>query len=69
MNAFDRLDLDDGRVREACRERSALLRIAPHLVHPMPFVVATYGHWLQGSEAIISSPRSPWARASSGTAR
>lgn len=44
--------LDFKRVRESCRERSALLRIAPHLVHPMPFVVPTYGHWLQGSEAL-----------------
>jgi glycerol-3-phosphate dehydrogenase len=44
--------LDFKRVRESCRERSALLRIAPHLVYPMPFVVPTYGHWLQGSEAL-----------------
>ena len=44
--------LDFKRVRESCRERSALLRIAPHLVHPMPFVVPTYGHGLQGSEAL-----------------
>jgi glycerol-3-phosphate dehydrogenase len=44
--------LDFKRVRESCRERSALLRIAPHLVHPMPFVVPTYGHWMQGSEAL-----------------
>jgi glycerol-3-phosphate dehydrogenase len=44
--------LDFRRVRESCRERSALLRIAPHLVHPMPFVVPTYGHWMQGSEAL-----------------
>lgn len=44
--------LDFKRVRESCRERSALLRIAPHLVHPIPFVVPTYGHWMQGSEAL-----------------
>ncbi|HEY8105088.1 MAG TPA: glycerol-3-phosphate dehydrogenase/oxidase [Gemmatimonadales bacterium] len=44
--------LDFKRVRESCRERSALLRIAPHLVHPMPFVVPTYGHGMQGSEAL-----------------
>lgn len=44
--------LDFKRVRESCRERSALLRVAPHLVHPMPFVVPTYGHGLQGSEAL-----------------
>ena len=44
--------LDVVRVRESSRERSALLRIAPHLVHPMPFVVPTYGHGMQGSEAL-----------------
>ena len=47
--------LDFKRVRESCRERSALLRIAPHLVHPMPFVVPTYGHGLQGSEALAAA--------------
>ena len=44
--------LDFKRVRESCRERSALLRIAPHLVHPLPFVVPTYGHGMQGSQAL-----------------
>ena len=44
--------LDVVRVRESSRERSALLRIAPHLVHPMPFVVPTYGHGMQGGEAL-----------------
>ncbi len=44
--------LDLVRVRESSRERSALLRIAPHLVHPMPFVVPTYGHGMRGGEAL-----------------
>ena len=44
--------LDVVRVRESSRERSALLRVAPHLVHPMPFVVPTYGHGMQGGEAL-----------------
>ncbi len=44
--------LDFKRVKESCRERSALLRIAPHLVHPIPVVVPTHGHALQGSEAL-----------------
>lgn len=44
--------LDFKRVRESCRERSALLRIAPHLVNPIPVVVPTHGHALQGSEAL-----------------
>jgi glycerol-3-phosphate dehydrogenase len=41
--------LDVGRIRESSRERSALLRIAPHLVHPLPFVIPAYGHGLQGT--------------------
>jgi glycerol-3-phosphate dehydrogenase len=44
--------LDVVRVRESSRERSALLRIAPHLVHPFPFVVPTYGHGMRGPEAL-----------------
>jgi glycerol-3-phosphate dehydrogenase len=35
---------DIGRMRESIRERAALLRVAPHLVHPMPCLVPTYGH-------------------------
>src|SRR5688572_23134205 len=31
------------RIRESNRERNALLRIAPHLVQPLPIVVPTYG--------------------------
>jgi glycerol-3-phosphate dehydrogenase len=44
--------LDVARVRESSRERSALLRIAPHLVHPMPIVVPTYGHGMRGAEVL-----------------
>ena len=32
------------RLRSSCRERSALLRIAPHLVQPLPIAIPTYGH-------------------------
>lgn len=32
-------------VREALRERGLLLRNAPHLVHPLPFVIPAYAHW------------------------
>lgn len=39
---------DIPRVRESCRERSALLRIAPHLVKPLPIVIPTYGHGMKG---------------------
>ena len=44
--------LDIVRVRESSRERRALLRMAPHLVHPMPFVVPTYGHAMRGPEIL-----------------
>ena len=39
---------DIRRLRASCAERSALLRIAPHLVSPLPIVVPTYGHGRQG---------------------
>lgn len=32
------------RVRQSSRERSTLLRIAPHLVYPLPIILPTYGH-------------------------
>lgn len=40
------------RVRESSAERSAFLRIAPHLVRPFPFVIPTYGHGMKGKEAM-----------------
>ena len=36
------------RTRESSRERSALVRIAPHLAYPMPIVLPTYGHGKKG---------------------
>ncbi len=39
---------DFARVRESSHERSALLRIAPHLVRPQPIVIPTYGHGTKG---------------------
>jgi glycerol-3-phosphate dehydrogenase len=44
--------LDIVRVRESSGERRALLRMAPHLVRPMPFVVPTYGHGMRGPEIL-----------------
>ncbi|MEP6546168.1 MAG: FAD-dependent oxidoreductase [Gammaproteobacteria bacterium] len=32
------------RLRSSCQDRSALLRIAPHLVNPLPILIPTYGH-------------------------
>jgi glycerol-3-phosphate dehydrogenase len=40
--------LDFARVRQSCHERSAMLRIAPHLVAPLPVVVPTYGRGRRG---------------------
>lgn len=36
------------RLRASCRERAALLRIAPHLVNPLPIAIPTYGHGRRG---------------------
>ena len=43
------------RMRESIGERSALMRIAPHLVHPLPVLMPTYGHGLQGREAMAAA--------------
>jgi glycerol-3-phosphate dehydrogenase len=40
--------VDFKRMRESIRERSILMRIAPHLVFPMPVLIPTYRHPLQG---------------------
>jgi glycerol-3-phosphate dehydrogenase len=39
---------DIPRLRSSCDERTALLRIAPHLVNPLPIAIPTYGHGRQG---------------------
>ena len=44
--------LDVSRVRSSCRERSALLRIAPHLVHPLPIAIPTYGYGMSGKPVL-----------------
>lgn len=36
------------RVRESSRERSALLKIAPHLVQPIPIALPTFGYGMEG---------------------
>jgi glycerol-3-phosphate dehydrogenase len=43
---------DFKRMRESIRERAILMRIAPHLVHPLPCVMPTYGHAMKGKEAM-----------------
>jgi glycerol-3-phosphate dehydrogenase len=44
--------LDIKRVRESSRERSALLRVAPHLVKPLPIIVPTYGYGLKSKPVL-----------------
>ncbi len=44
---------DIRRVRRSIAERTAFMRIAPHLVHPLPFLIPTYGHWRE-SKALLS---------------
>jgi glycerol-3-phosphate dehydrogenase len=36
------------RLRQSAAERRVLLRIAPHLVQPLPIVIPTYGHGAKG---------------------
>ena len=40
------------RMRQSILERKTLLRIAPHLIHPLPVLVPTYGHGLKSKEAL-----------------
>ncbi len=40
------------RVRQYIREKRNWLRIAPHLIRPLKFVIPTYGHGTRGREAL-----------------
>jgi glycerol-3-phosphate dehydrogenase len=42
------------RIRESSEERKYLLRVAPHLVHPLPILIPTYGHGLKGKELLCA---------------
>jgi glycerol-3-phosphate dehydrogenase len=46
--------LDIPRVRSSCHERSTLLRIAPHLVHPLPIAIPTYGYGMSGKPILAA---------------
>jgi glycerol-3-phosphate dehydrogenase len=48
LRHLQRLDLRG--LRESAGERAALLRTAPELVRPLPFLVPTYGHGARGRE-------------------
>lgn len=44
--------LNFARMRMSINERRRMLRIAPHLVHPLEFVMPCYGHAMKGPEAM-----------------
>ncbi|MHC4476793.1 MAG: glycerol-3-phosphate dehydrogenase/oxidase [Planctomycetota bacterium] len=44
--------LDFKRMRESIHERMVLMRIAPHLVHPQPVVMPTFGHAFKSRPAL-----------------
>lgn len=43
---------DVKRVRHSARARATFLRVAPHLVHPLPIVVPTYGQGMKGKPVL-----------------
>ena len=48
---------DIKRLRASCHERSALLRIAPHLVSPLPIAIPTYGRGRSGKTFLGAGAR------------
>ncbi|RMH05962.1 MAG: glycerol-3-phosphate dehydrogenase/oxidase [Nitrospirae bacterium] len=44
--------LDLYRIRQSANARRTFFRIAPHLTHPLSFVVPTYGHGKKGKELL-----------------
>lgn len=48
---------DIPRLRASCHERSALLRIAPHLVSPLPIAIPTYGRGRSGKTFLGTGAR------------
>lgn len=44
--------VDIKRMRESIRERRIFMHIAPHLVHPLPCMMPTYGHLMKGPEVM-----------------
>lgn len=45
---------DFARMRESVKERKVFMRIAPHIVHPVPFLIPTYGHFMRGKEILAA---------------
>jgi glycerol-3-phosphate dehydrogenase len=48
---------DIRRMRQSIYERKVFMRIAPHLVHPLPFLIPTYGHGMRGKEVLTLALR------------
>ncbi len=46
---------DFRRMRASIRERRTLMQIAPHLVAPLPVLLPTYGHGLQGKAVLAAA--------------
>ena len=46
---------DFRRMRESIREQHALMRIAPHLVHPLPVLIPTYGNGMRGKTVLATA--------------
>lgn len=40
------------RLRQSIQERTIFMRIAPHLVYPLPCLIPTYGHAMRGKEIL-----------------
>lgn len=62
-------NFDFGRMRQSIQDRTVLMRIAPHLVHPLPILMPIYGHLMKGREMmkialavndLISYDRNQW---------
>ena len=49
--------MDLPRLRQSSHERNILLRIAPHMVRPLPILTPTYGHGLTGKELMGAALR------------
>jgi glycerol-3-phosphate dehydrogenase len=43
---------DVHRIRQSAAARAAFLRVAPHLTHPLPIAVPTYGLGMKGKPAL-----------------
>jgi len=48
-------DLNPVRMRTMIRERNAIMRMAPHLVRPLPFVMPTWGYGIHSRAALRSA--------------